>query len=84
MAYSDEKTLPFVWMKNSPYYIATAGTTSRTPGFIVRKESHRLYPLGHGGPKTYFPGGHLSLGYSVRRILFTGDPYTPTILQMYT
>jgi hypothetical protein len=24
MVFSDEKTLPVVWMKNSPYYIATA------------------------------------------------------------
>jgi hypothetical protein len=52
MAFSDEKTLPVGWMKNSPYYIATVGRrtrTSRTPGFIMRKESHRLYTLDHGG-----------------------------------
>jgi hypothetical protein len=46
MAFSDDKSLPFGWMKNSPYYIATVGgriPTFSTSDFIMRKEDHRLY-----------------------------------------
>jgi hypothetical protein len=46
MAFSDEKTLPIGWMKNSPHYIATVGRwTPDLPHTTLHH--HRLYKVDH-------------------------------------